>query len=400
MNQEAYHSRTSKRFLAFPPAQVCSAEGCHHKVKAKGLCSTHYKKPCSIDGCTSKAQVRGRCAKHGAALNPAAPLTEAAVQAKVAAQRAAIAKAMAKEKVTKAAEAAETAAASAAAKTADIFERYERPQRQAANSNAMMSTAVASTIGAPPHASSDADSSGKQMPGPQPSHRKGSSLLETIPKSTAKVKVPLQLSGDASAHNHLQSAATAATHADAGMSVAALLGVAGVTLTVDKSELKRGPSGRPKVRGPYKKKTDDEKAARAIERIRVKALKAALAVPPEAPPGAPGPPRAAQSGCLNSETKEAGANESAAASAADENASLNALPAAQPAPDAMQAKAAQPGPKLKNGSLPGIRLKIGSPPGLKIKIGSAEQQQGLRLKIRSPTVVSAAADKNSNGAPQ
>ena len=215
------------------------------------------------------------------------------------------------------------------------------------------------------------------------------------------------------------------------------------------AEVERGPSGRPKVRGPYKKRTDEEKAARAIERKKMKALKAALAdgsvVPPGPPPGPPGPPRKAPPGgapytgpprpvgrppkqkqplpparpvpaapapaapapaapapVRTAAVPKAPAPVRAAVPKAPAPAPKAPAPAPKapaPAPKApapaapVHAKPAQPRLKLKIGlgSPPGIRLKIGSPPGLKIKIGSAGQQQGLRLKIRSPTVVSAAA---------
>ena len=45
---------------------MCSVQGCANKVKARGLCQTHCKKPCSIDGCTTKVQSHGVCGKHGA----------------------------------------------------------------------------------------------------------------------------------------------------------------------------------------------------------------------------------------------------------------------------------------------------------------------------------------------
>eukprot|EP00729_Bicosta_minor_P032666 gene32666-biopygen11569 len=47
-------------------AKVCSVGGCSNTVHAKGLCSTHCRKPCSVEGCTTKATTRGLCTKHGA----------------------------------------------------------------------------------------------------------------------------------------------------------------------------------------------------------------------------------------------------------------------------------------------------------------------------------------------
>eukprot|EP00729_Bicosta_minor_P011680 gene11680-biopygen2360 len=47
-------------------AKVCSVDGCSNTVEARGLCSTHSRKPCSVRGCTTKAQGRGLCTKHGA----------------------------------------------------------------------------------------------------------------------------------------------------------------------------------------------------------------------------------------------------------------------------------------------------------------------------------------------
>eukprot|EP00729_Bicosta_minor_P032852 gene32852-biopygen1865 len=47
-------------------AKVCSVDGCSNTVQARGLCTTHGRKPCSIEGCTTKAIARGLCTKHGA----------------------------------------------------------------------------------------------------------------------------------------------------------------------------------------------------------------------------------------------------------------------------------------------------------------------------------------------
>eukprot|EP00729_Bicosta_minor_P025247 gene25247-biopygen5745 len=47
-------------------AKVCSVDGCSNNLFARGLCTTHYRKPCSVEGCTTKAMARGLCTKHGA----------------------------------------------------------------------------------------------------------------------------------------------------------------------------------------------------------------------------------------------------------------------------------------------------------------------------------------------
>eukprot|EP00729_Bicosta_minor_P006751 gene6751-biopygen7171 len=47
-------------------AKVCSVDRCSNTVNARGLCSTHCRKPCSIEGCTTNAKARGLCWKHGA----------------------------------------------------------------------------------------------------------------------------------------------------------------------------------------------------------------------------------------------------------------------------------------------------------------------------------------------
>ena len=40
--------------------------GCPDKVRGRGLCGTHIRKPCSTHGCTTKATATGVCGKHGA----------------------------------------------------------------------------------------------------------------------------------------------------------------------------------------------------------------------------------------------------------------------------------------------------------------------------------------------
>ena len=47
-------------------AKVCPVDGCSNTVHARGLCTTHGRKPCSVEGCTTKAHTRGLCCKHGA----------------------------------------------------------------------------------------------------------------------------------------------------------------------------------------------------------------------------------------------------------------------------------------------------------------------------------------------
>eukprot|EP00729_Bicosta_minor_P013379 gene13379-biopygen22057 len=47
-------------------AKVCSVDGCSNTVAARGMCTTHGRKPCSVEGCTTKASARALCGKHGA----------------------------------------------------------------------------------------------------------------------------------------------------------------------------------------------------------------------------------------------------------------------------------------------------------------------------------------------
>ena len=46
--------------------KVCSVDDCTNKVNARGLCTTHGKKPCTFNGCNATAHARGMCKKHDA----------------------------------------------------------------------------------------------------------------------------------------------------------------------------------------------------------------------------------------------------------------------------------------------------------------------------------------------
>ena len=48
---------------------TCSVQGCTTTIKARGMCSKHYKRntgaTCSVQGCTTATKARGMCGKHG-----------------------------------------------------------------------------------------------------------------------------------------------------------------------------------------------------------------------------------------------------------------------------------------------------------------------------------------------
>ena len=48
---------------------TCSVQGCTTAIKARGMCSKHYKRntgaTCSVQGCTTATKARGMCGKHG-----------------------------------------------------------------------------------------------------------------------------------------------------------------------------------------------------------------------------------------------------------------------------------------------------------------------------------------------